>query len=82
MAVYCIGMLTLCHVCVYFQICLGMIFPPFLLFGLEILNLGETQLSAFQKMGVFYSSPLSKFAHGMVSNSYFSDFLQDKKLKQ
>ena len=52
---------------IIFQIVLAMIFPPFIAFGLEILNLGETQMSAFQKMGVFYSSPLSKFAHGMVS---------------
>ena len=43
-----------------------MIFPPFIAFGLEILNLGEGQMTAFQKLGVFYSSPLSKFAHGMV----------------
>ena len=63
---------------VIFQICLGMIFPPFIVFGLEILNLGETQMSAFQKLGVFYSSPLSKFAHGMVCYSFYHSCTPDE----
>lgn len=41
--------------------------PLYIAFGLEILNIGEDHPSAFQKLAVFYSSPLSKFAHGMVS---------------
>ena len=41
-----------------------MIFPPFIIFGLEIL--GEKEMTAFQKMSAFYTSPLSKFTHGMV----------------
>ncbi|KAL4232041.1 hypothetical protein ACF0H5_009619 [Mactra antiquata] len=44
---------------------LCMIFPPYILFGLEILNHGGN-LSGFQKFIIFYSSPMSKFAHGVL----------------
>ncbi|XP_060576682.1 transient receptor potential cation channel subfamily M member-like 2 [Ruditapes philippinarum] len=44
----------------------AMFFPPYIAFGLEILSLGENKLTWIQKMGIFYSSPMAKFAYGMV----------------
>ncbi|XP_052227848.1 transient receptor potential cation channel subfamily M member-like 2 isoform X2 [Dreissena polymorpha] len=64
---------------------LCIIFPPYIIFGLEILNLdvGKNdgnngtgnwcqKIRAWvQKIAIFYSSPLSKFAHGMVAYAVF-----------
>ncbi|XP_053406588.1 transient receptor potential cation channel subfamily M member-like 2 [Mercenaria mercenaria] len=49
----------------------AMFFPPYIAFGLEILSLGESKLSWLQKMGIFYSSPMAKFAFGMVMYAVF-----------
>lgn len=50
---------------------LAMFFPPFIMFGLEILSMGEGKLTGIQKLSVFYSSPMAKFAFGMVMYTVF-----------
>lgn len=55
----------------WFKMILALFFPPYIAFGLEILSLGENKLTWIQKMGVFYSSPMAKFAYGMIMYTVF-----------
>ncbi|WAR20827.1 TRPM3-like protein [Mya arenaria] len=51
---------------------LCLIFPPYVAFGLEILEAeGGKKISKLEKMFIFYTSPLSKFAHGMILYGVF-----------
>ena len=48
---------------------MGVFFPPVIMFFMEIESVGGEKMNWFHKLATFYTSPISKFTYGTVSQS-------------